>query len=588
MRKHLKKVMAGATGFALVAAVAPVLVASPAGAVGTSQGAVTLGTTSGDSTTDFTISLPAFSACAEDSAAGGWTVTSFMVPTAVDLTTLTFDSGGPTPASIGGAYADFRQPLWNVGGDAYLSRQTVNASPPDPSGPIQQPGTFDFDPGYSAGDIPAGAYNIGIACVDETTAIQQFWSTPITVTSNPADPGTADISWTAGLPAAAPDAPVVIAPGSGASAVGNGQITVDVDPAATGGAPTSYDITVMDGATTVATRNVVSADPGGEAFTGLTNGTTYTVTATATNTTGTSTASAGVNFTPSVVHASPVVTASPGTGIGTVDVVWTAAGGSPTSYDVTISPAPTTGPATQNVLAAGPLTATFANLGTGVHTVTVTPLGYPAGESALPGSDTATPTSGDGTPATLIQTIQVQREQVNAIVFEQDCDGDTFLGGNGPLPYGTTTCIVDLGPAVLDGTGSYYEADGELWPIRVIDHRDTDKGWKITGQIDPLFVDGAKSFDANALGWDPKELSQSGPLANGYTMTVDEGPVVSTWSASQALKNGSILAQSVASGGVQRGLGTAIYSADLDIQIPISVASGAYSANITFTLVNLT
>jgi hypothetical protein len=582
MRKHLKKVMAGATGFALVAAVAPVLVASPAGAVGTSQGAVTLGTTSGDSTTDFTVSLPAFSACAEDSAAGGWTVTSFMVPTAVDLTTLTFDSGGPTPASIGGAYADFRQPLWNVGGDAYLSRQTVNASPPDPSGPIQQPGTFDFDPGYSAGDIPAGTYNIGIACVDETTAIQQFWSTPITVTANPADPGTADISWTAGLPAEAPAAPVVNAPGAGASAVGNGQITVDVDPALTGGAPTSYDITVMDGATPVATRNVVSANPGGETFTGLTNGTTYTVTATATNTTGTSVASAGVNFIPSVVHASPVVTASPGAAVGTVDVVWTAAGGTPTSYDVTISPAPTTGPATQNVLAAGPLTATFANLGSGVHTVTVTPLGYPAGESALAGSDTATPTSGDGTPATLIQTIQVSREQVNAIVFEQDCDGV------GPLVYGTDTCVVDLGAAALDAAGEYYEADGELWPIRVIDHRDTDKGWTVTGVIDAEFVDGVKTFDANALGWDPKEISQSAPLANGYTMTVDEGPIVAPWSVDQALKNGSVLMQTVPAAGVQRGLGTAVYSADLTIRIPISVASGDYSADITFTLVNNT
>jgi hypothetical protein len=582
MRKHLKKVMAGATGFALVAAVAPVLVASPAGAVGTSQGAVTLGTTSGDSTTDFTVSLPAFSACAEDSAAGGWTVTSFMVPTAVDLTTLTFDSGGPTPASIGGAYADFRQPLWNVGGDAYLSRQTVNASPPDPSGPIQQPGTFDFDPGYSAGDIPAGTYNIGIACVDETTAIQQFWSTPITVTANPADPGTADISWTAGLPAEAPAAPVVNAPGAGASAVGNGQITVDVDPALTGGAPTSYDITVMDGATPVATRNVVSANPGGETFTGLTNGTTYTVTATATNTTGTSVASAGVNFIPSVVHASPVVTASPGAAVGTVDVVWTAAGGTPTSYDVTISPAPLSGPATQNVLAAGPLTATFANLGSGVHTVTVTPLGYPAGESALAGSDTATPTSGDGTPATLIQTIQVSREQVNAIVFEQDCDGV------GPLVYGTDTCVVDLGAAALDAAGEYYEADGELWPIRVIDHRDTDKGWTVTGVIDAEFVDGVKTFDANALGWDPKEISQSAPLANGYTMTVDEGPIVAPWSVDQALKNGSVLMQTVPAAGVQRGLGTAVYSADLTIRIPISVASGDYSADITFTLVNNT
>jgi hypothetical protein len=168
---------------------------SPAGAAGSLQGPVTLSVTSGDSTTPFTISLPAFSACAEDSAAGGWTVTSFMVPTAVDLNTLTFDSGGPTPASVGGAYADFRQPLWLVGGDAYLSRQTVNATPPDPSGPIVDPGTFDFNPGYAAGDIPAGAYNIGIACVDETTAIQQYWYTGITVTADPADPGTADISW---------------------------------------------------------------------------------------------------------------------------------------------------------------------------------------------------------------------------------------------------------------------------------------------------------------------------------------------------------------------------------------------------------
>jgi hypothetical protein len=577
MRLSMKRALAGAASLAVVASVAPFISPGVAGAA-TNLGTLTINPTSGDSSSYFGFTFPNTPQCPGDTAGAGYNWSTFMVPTGTDLNTLSFNSLGPTQVA-----GEYRASFLSAGaGDPQVMKPTGIAGGPGQPGIISGIPQFSFEY-FVPGEIPAGTYSVGVACTSAGgTLTETYWSQDMTVTANAAG-GPAEITWVQGLPAEAPAAPVVNAPGAGASAVGNGQITVDVDPAATGGEPTSYDVTVIDGATTVDSRNVVSADPGGETFTGLTNGTTYTVTATATNAEGTSVASAGVDFTPSVVHASPVVTASPGTGVGTVDVVWTAAGGSPTSYDVTISPAPTTGPATQNVLAAGPLTATFANLGSGVHTVTVTPLGYPAGESALAGSDTATPTSGDGTPATLIQTIQVSREQVNAIIFEQDCDGEA-----GPAAYGTDTCVVDLGAAALDGAGEYYEADGELWPIRVIDHRDTDKGWTVTGVIDAEFVDGVKTFDANALGWDPKEIFQSAPLANGYTMTVDEGAVVAPWSADQALKNGSILMQTVPDAGVQRGLGTAVYSADLTIKIPISVASGDYSADITFTLVNKT
>ncbi len=260
-------------------------------------------------------------------------------------------------------------------------------------------------------------------------------------------------------------------------------------------------------------------------------------------------------------------------------MTWTPAGGAPTSYLVSISPAPTVGSATQTIQASDPLVATFTDLGAGPHTVTVQAQGYPAGESAPAGTDDVTVLGGDGTPATLIQTIQVDRAQVNAIVFEQDCG----------LGWVTTPCAVDMTEGTLDATGQYYPATGVLKPIRVIDARDTDKGWIVTANVDDDFTDVGKAFDAQALGWTPREVFQSPALGNGYTMTVDPGPSIAPWT-SDALKDGTaVLMESVADGGgIQRGLGLAVYEADLSILVPISAPSGAYSADIVFTLVNKT
>ena len=212
---------------------------------------------SGAANTPFSLELPLGAACTGDSANGGYTVTSYMVKGDVDPATLTFNpDAGPVPLAVGN---NFSQPLYEVGsGSPFAGIQTANADTPGGPGVLIGVTRFDFDstaPVITPADIPAGTYNIGIACIKgppSATQLDKFWTAQIEVAKN----GDA-LTWTA-----VQQTGVTTTTGSGGSTstTGSGGSTTSTTKA--GGSTTSTtkaggsttSTTVAGGATTTTTR----------------------------------------------------------------------------------------------------------------------------------------------------------------------------------------------------------------------------------------------------------------------------------------------------------------------------------------------
>ena len=611
-RTRKKRVWTGLLALATSATVLPLLTAAPASADGI-PGTSAINPTSGDSSTAFTLNLPTGAACTQDSSNGGFNVTSYMVPASVNPATLQFDPiTGPNPNGLG---AGFRQPLYEVGsGSAFTGRQTADASTPGGPGPVINIPTFDLSSaGFAPGDIPAGAYNVGIACIlgpADADQLHQFWNTTITVSTNPSG-GPAQISWSQG---AVPTAPTLtgLTPGPGSLAAA-------FTPVASTPATTGFTVT----ATPAGGGTAVTATGAGSPITvtGLTNGVAYDVTVRATNSAGNSAESNTLPGTPAAAPL-PAVTnleAVPGAaGSGSVLLTWDApAGQTPTGYTVAVSP-------DEGSVSVSGTSATVSGLTAGtLYTFTVTPT-HPAPDVALSASDTASPLAA----AVLMQEIEVTRPD-GVLVLTQVCgtngaipadtsgspgfpagslpaipaDGSgtapTLTAGGTdadpelpeyPLPDSPsypTHCGVDLGTAELvksgAGAGQFFATSGVLNQVTVVDTRDTDPGWTINGTMGTFSAGTGLEFSGSQLGWSPV-ASDTGPFedSNGvdYDQLATAGPVVAPNSLeADGLSTGKALASADAG----EGLGIARLDARLKLLIPVFASAGTYVGTLTIS-----
>lgn len=128
--------------------------------------------TSGTASTPFSLQLPSGAACTKSSADAGYRVQSFMVPSATDVTTLSFA-------------AEKTLPLFTVAGDPYVDAQTAQGQKNEPGYVVNVP-AFDLAL-LGDKDAPAGDYLVGLACT-KGDDLDRVWSTAITVA--------ADRSWT--------------------------------------------------------------------------------------------------------------------------------------------------------------------------------------------------------------------------------------------------------------------------------------------------------------------------------------------------------------------------------------------------------
>jgi len=357
-----------------------------------------------------------------------------------------------------------------------------------------------------------------------------------------------------------PAAPAVSAAG------GNGQAVVTVTPNANTGNSTL-------------TSELVTANPGGATctvtlpagtgctVTGLNNFTAYTFTATATNAAGfTSPASTASNSVTPQPGAPAITGTNPGN--AQVQVTWTAATPAPTGYTVTSTPGSLTCTTTT-------LTCTVTGLTNGTSYTFVVTATYAAGSVGSLPSGTVTPTG-----QFVTQTFTVTRP-AGALLIGENCSTTTGTPGGAGYNLGTVpqNCNVAFGTAVLNANASYYTASTAINAVKVLDTRDTDLGWTVTGSMTP-FTASSGSFAPCNFGLVPTATGEGGPT--GYTQSTAAGAAVAPncTPATGGYGSSNLVAQANANG----GFGYSDITGVASVQIPVSAPSGLYTAVLTFTL----
>ncbi len=148
----------------------------------------------GGSATSFALDLPKDAACRGDSADDGYRVQSFMIPADVDPASLEFGSQGPKPQATGTA---FRQPLYATTSSPFVNEHTANVDEPTDLAVIVDVPSFNLAV-FKLGDIPPGAYAVGLACTKGTgkLVVDRHWKAVLDVRALASDLP-AGVSWTA-------------------------------------------------------------------------------------------------------------------------------------------------------------------------------------------------------------------------------------------------------------------------------------------------------------------------------------------------------------------------------------------------------
>ncbi|GAC1594008.1 MAG: hypothetical protein NVS3B21_15610 [Acidimicrobiales bacterium] len=637
MKSSLKtRLGAGAAVLAAATAtlVSPLFTATPAFAAGTAQiPGASLNPLTGQSGTTFNVSLPSGAACPGDSTNSGYRWQTYMVPSAVDPSTLQFGSTGPTGTG--------NHPLFDTTGAPVVNQQTANQTTSGGPGVIQNIPAMNYAV-YTPGQIPAGVYNIGIACTlggASTTQESSFWNVQITVTTNAVATAGSDpaaFTWTKG---ARPLAPTL-----NTLTPGNGTLTAAFTPVTSDPATSGFTVTATPSGGGAATTATGTGSP--ITVAGLTNGTAYTVTVHATNSIGSSPESNALSATVNP-PANPPVTNFVGTpGPQQVALSWVApaTGGTPANYTLAISPTAPTAAGTFPATLAGTSTSyTVTNLTAGTsYTFTLTPT-YAAPYTGTAASTTVVPQSN----AVVLQDVTATRP-VGALVLTQVCGVHGALaaetsqlgfgtglaavpavttGGTAPFtdngsgvatttpdpqfgnyPYpknadGTpnptypTHCALALGNAQFvatgPGAGQFFAASGVLNQVTVVDTRDVDAGWTVSGRMSQFSAaSGTKTFSGSQLGWTPVVTSTTpaytDSIGNQYTQVSTKGAnVAPNTPNATGLSTGGSLGTAPARAGTAPnftgGLGTAVLDARVKLLIPVTAQSGTYTGTLTLS-----
>ena len=403
MSNRLRRALSAAAVLAVVAGIAPLVLASPASAIGTLQGAASIKSAggaaalaTGDSGTTFTLRLPSMAAC-EGDAVAGYRWSTFMVPTSVDPATLSFGPQGPTGAGN-------RALRTSSGGSPVANRTGLDPG----TGTIINIPDMNFSV-FSPGDIPTGVYNVGIACT--LAGVEgRFWETQMTILKS-ATGGPAQFVWKAGNVQAAPDAPTLSAATASTDTASAGKVSVSFDvpeavPAVSG---CSLFVGTTPGGSDVsgaAGTSVPCASP--QTVTGLAYGQAYFFRLKSANSIGASPASNELSATavrPAVtaLHATPGAAAS--IAVDWADAPLLAAG---EQYNITVAGvAGTFHSSSSNI--------TFNGAPGNTYNFTVT---YGAAGTSLPASTSGTAKCNSGPVSGLVSNSLPQLEAVACVVVK--------------------------------------------------------------------------------------------------------------------------------------------------------------------------
>jgi len=638
------KIGLGAAAIAVVAAGLPfagTVQAAPLPPLTPSAGASVISpSTVKTSGTTFQLDVPSGATCPGD-AVNNHRWNTYIVPAATDSSQLVFTAitGVPTGGAPG-----FAAPLKNPGGANIISQVSLGIG----TGLIALPfGGVNLS--LQAIPVPAGNYKIGIACTLNLgtglgNEVTKFFETTTTVAAS-AGAGPQNFIW--GNPAA-PAAPVITTTSVTATSA-----TVNFTQAAALPGVTGYTATVTPTSPAGPALAPIAVGAAATSFVvpGLTTNTVYSVTLTATNTSGTSPSSNLVSVTPSA-SAQPAVgplSLTPGVGSVSIGIPAVALGGArtalPTSYDLAISPAPTTGPATINVpFVAGPISVPVPGITAGTpYTFTLT-VNY-----AFPDSGLGSSIAGTSNNAQVIQQRITVVRPVGQLILTQRCGVNGAMPAlavdpgfpgfpsalpavtasvdqvgtspditpNGVFPTGAglladavtpdpqfanypfpnpatypTECGVNLGTATIVNTGplagQYYEANGFINEVTVSDARDLDTGWEVRGQMSNFVgtVSNTNIINGSYLGWTPYIQNTTPITGTGYLQTVTAGsqvlPGTGVVSGLGGLANGRRLSQAAPN----LGLGVAQMDARLRLLIPTTANNDTYTGILNFTVLD--
>lgn len=160
--------------------------------------------TSGGSTTQFTVALPANAACSGDTASGGYHVYSYLVKQGTNISSLTF---GTLP-SAGYGLLDANGTYFGPANTAITTGQIIGI-PTDLEWEPLANGVGLAPPGgllYSSGT--SGIWEAGIACANTSGVLTDYWNTEITFSSSGSDPN--GFVWSVAPPANTPEVPYTV------------------------------------------------------------------------------------------------------------------------------------------------------------------------------------------------------------------------------------------------------------------------------------------------------------------------------------------------------------------------------------------
>lgn len=132
-----------------------------------------------------------------------------------------------------------------------------------------------------------------------------------------------------------------------------------------------------------------------------------------------------------------------------------------------------------------------------------------------------------------------------------------------------TSALVDLG--VAEEQLEYFEAHGEIVPIRVQDTRPGEPAWSVTAQVSD-FAAGGESVSSEYLGWRP-------------TLTENEGGAAAGPAVPSGFEQGDGLsvARTLAFAPTGHARGAVVAGAELDLLLPLDTPQGTYTATVTLT-----
>lgn len=129
--------------------------------------------------------------------------------------------------------------------------------------------------------------------------------------------------------------------------------------------------------------------------------------------------------------------------------------------------------------------------------------------------------------------------------------------------------LVNLG--VAEENGDHFLATGSINDVRVTDTRIVEAPWSINGVVTDI-ASGENSLDGSYFGWTPEVVEEgAGAQAGAHVPS--------------GFDEGTGLSESRTLGSAEAGheLGTAVLGAELELKLPVTVATGTYNATLTLT-----